>query len=109
MWEHMSASVREVFRDTMNNTPKGKIQKSADGEYVFEAGCTLRYTDDSRNNPKVRRIVHFYLDDGTEADAAMRLWYRVEREQIDYERMREAVEGICGEECTVVYNNGDFR
>lgn len=109
MWEHMSAAERGVFRETLNNTPKEKLQKSADGQYIVEAGRALLYTDGNRNNPKVSRIVYFYLDDGTELDGAMYIWHKGEKEGAGDERNREVVESYYGDGCIVVHYNGDRR
>lgn len=53
--------------------------------------------------------VSFYTNDGTNLDGAMDLWRISEREGIEYERTRTAIEDVLGEEGVVVYHNDDFR
>lgn len=109
MEEIMTAAERGVFRTIMNDRKNLPAKKMPNGEYVIEAGRALVYTDGKLTKPRIRKIVYFYTNDGTDLDGAMDLWRRGEREGIEYERTRTAIEDILGEEGVMVYHNDDFR
>ena len=109
MEEIMTAAERGVFRTIMNDRKNLPAKKMPNGEYVIEAGRALVYTDGKLTKPRIRKIVYFYTNDGTDLDGAMDLWRRGEREGIEYECTRTAIEDILGEEGVMVYHNDDFR
>jgi len=109
MNEYMTTTERRLFDAHLRNTPKKKWPRSKDGYSIVEAGRALVYTDYAKLNPKVNRVVYFYIDDGTELSGAMHIWRKGEKEGVDNDRNREVVESYYGDGCVVVYHYDDWR
>lgn len=109
MNEYMTTTERRLFDAHLRNAPKKKWPRSKDGYSIVEAGRALVYTDYAKLNPKVNRVVYFYIDDGTELSGAMHIWRKGEKEGVDNDRNREVVESYYGDGCVVVYHYDDWR
>ena len=96
------------FMSEIDTKPKGKFRRAENGDVIVPIDNMLVYTDFSKSDPEISKIIRFETDDYTLIDAATSTIFDQERRGLDYEQTRRIVEDFIGEGNLVSYETSDF-
>ena len=104
----LSIEQHRKFMEEIDNNPKSKYQRSANGDYIVPIDNMLVYTDFNKTDPGISSIIVLNYDDYSDIDAITQFIYDIEKGD-ESDVSREILENMFGKEYFKEYNIGMFE